>query len=365
MNAFRTLVLVFPLLGFALLAAEIPISLVPRHELGSRDPGYLRFEELVWSTDCEWFHKPAPVCRVVEKPLDLTLVIEEAKKRGMVPNPKYDPGPEEDGAVDYHTTEPPWLGAGGVARKRYLFFGYASFDRFDRDEHQMAVVKPLASREECVRICREWMNRLGIDESQLYRGGDWPEGFEVTESTPAEGGYHPVLKKEVIAKYGQQLRFSQQIGGLPAFWSGFGGCMQFYIADGGEFSGVMGCLRAWEKIGDYEVLDREEVEMALKEGFFWVPDPIDCERLEVIKVALEAYHSDWEVPQHDFPLIYNITCKLHGGPSEGKEKKILIPALRQHRHRYGPPPEPSALAPGEKAPDPDLERLTTPRGEPW
>jgi hypothetical protein len=148
-----------------------------------------------------------------------------------------------------------------------------------------------------------------------------------------------VTKQKVEADTGEMLRFVQQIGGLSAFWSGAGGNVLFSLGDGGEFCGLNGCLRAWEKIGDYEVLDRAGVDAAVRDGFAWVHDPIRCETLEIVKVDLEAFHSDWDEPQTEFPLVYTLHCKLHGGQDAGQSQTIQLPALKQHRHRYGPRPE--------------------------
>lgn len=123
----------------------------------------------------------------------------------------------------------------------------------------------------------------------------------------------------------------------------------FDIADGGEFCGLNGTLRAWEKIGDYEVLDRAGVDAAVRDGFSWVHDPIRCETLDIVKVDLEAFHSDWEVPQTEFPLVYTLHCKLRGG----QEKTIQVPALKQHRQRYGSLP---ALAEDDKQTLRDLQK---------
>jgi hypothetical protein len=183
------------------------------------------------------------------------------------------------------------------------------------------------------------MRKLGVEEGEFSRQGDWPEGFEIQAMTGRESGNHPVTKEKVIAHFGQDLRFVQQIGGLSAFWSGFGGNLMFSIGDGGEFCSVMGCLRAWEKIGDYPVLTREELDAALRDGFAWVQDPVECERMEIVHVDLDAYHSNWKSPQMHFPLIYSLHCKLHGGRDDGQQKTICLPALKQHRDRYGPRPE--------------------------
>ena len=343
MNCFRS---IFLILSGALVstAAEVPIGLVPEHELGSRHPHDLLFKEIIWSADSRWFHEPAPVCKVVTRPMDMSRIKVEAERWGMKPG-KVDPagklfGKPGDGAFLYSNTDDgKFMGAAGNPRLRYFYFGVSMLDKFERDEHKMAVVKPLASREESVAICRDWMKKLGIDEDQFSRQGDWPEGFEIRSMTGRVSRTHPVTKENVISHFGQELSFVQQIGGLSAFWSGFGGNLMFSIGDGGEFCSVMGCLRAWEKIGDFAVLSRNEVEAALRDGFAWVHDPMECERLEIVKIDLDAYHSNWKSPQVDFPLIYSLHCKLHGGRDDGQQKIISLPALKQHRERYGPRPE--------------------------
>ncbi len=336
--------LLFLLCGLVSPAAEVPIGLVPERELGSRRPHHLVFKEITWSADSRWFREPVPVCKVVTRPMDMSRIKSEAERRGMKPD-KVDPrgnliGKPGDGAFRYSNTDDgKFMGAAGNPRLRYFYFGLSMLNKFERDEHKMAVVKPLATREESMAICREWMKKLGIDESEFSRQGDWPEGFEVQAMTGRVSRIHPVTRENVIAHFGQELRFVQQIGGLPAFWSGFGGNLMFSIGDGGEFCSVMGCLRAWEKIGDFPVLSRDELDAALRDGFAWVQDPIECERMEVVEVELEAYHSNWKSPQADFPLIYTLHCELHGGEDDGKRKTICLPALKQHRDRYGPRPK--------------------------
>lgn len=337
---------VFLLLLGALVstAAEIPICLVPEQELGSRHPHHLLFKEIIWSADSRWFHESAPVCKVITRPMDMSQIKSEAERWGMRPD-KLDPdgnliGKPGDGAFLFSNTEDgKFMGAAGNPRLRYFYFGLSTLRKFERDEHKMAVVKPLATREESVATCREWMKKLGIDENQFSRHGDWPEGFEVQSMTGRVSRIHPVTKENVVAHFGQELRFVQQIGGLSAFWSGFGGNLMFSIGDGGEFCSVMGCLRAWEKIGDFSVLSRDELDSALRNGFAWVQEPIECVQLEIMKIDLEAYHSNWKSPQVHFPLIYTLHCKLHGGRDDGQQKKISLPALKQHRELYGPRPE--------------------------
>ena len=327
----------FAFLVLTLSGAEPEIGLVPEIKLGRRK--FANFKEVDWKTDSPWFHKPAPVCRVVAKPLDVEPFRKIAEDYKIPISKHYrntdpDAGLATDGTVYFDDGPGTYLYTMANPRSRVFKVGLAHFRKFERDELKMAVVKPLPTKEDCIRIGREWLKKMGIPETELCRQGDWPEGFKISASAHRVTRTHPVTKEETVAEYGLVVHFVQEIGGLPAFWNGFGGNVVFEIADGSEFCSVQGCLRAWEKIGDYPVLNREEITTALKEGFHWSYGPIDCERLEIVKVSLEAFHSEPERPQKDFPLLYTLTCKLHGGPDDGLTRSLLMPALKQHRDRY-------------------------------
>ncbi|MCF7676370.1 MAG: hypothetical protein K9N23_11290 [Akkermansiaceae bacterium] len=80
----------------ACAAGELQVSLTPEDELGFRHPFHLVFKDIKWSADSPWFHKPAPVCKVVTRPMDLSKFKEEALRRKMVPTipePKPAPAP--------------------------------------------------------------------------------------------------------------------------------------------------------------------------------------------------------------------------------------------------------------------------------
>ncbi len=79
-------------------------------------------------------------------------------------------GADDDGAFNFETTERPFLSVGGNPRLRYFYYALAKFDDFERDENQMAVVKPLATKEESVVICRRWMKTRGAQNTQHGAG---------------------------------------------------------------------------------------------------------------------------------------------------------------------------------------------------
>lgn len=356
--------LICALLPIPAIGKEEKISLVPSNKLGARNGGV--FHNIQWNADSEWFHKPAPVCKVGGKRMELSKFHELAKDYGMKPKwldrwaDQY--GPLSEGAFYYcsEKTAKGILVANGNPLRGKFMFKVASYWDFPRDENLTAVVQPLPSKEECVVIAREWMKKLNIDENELYRNGREPGGFDIVFRIDFEGGNDHQTKEHKEWDYGMTLNFAQQVGGLPVRWHGFGGTLVCEIGDGGEFCAMYGTLRPWRKIGDYPVLNREEITTALKERFFWSDTPFRCEQIEVVKVDLEVYQAIDTVQQKDFPLIYILYCKLHGGESDGQEVNLLIPALKQHRQRYGKAPDfdPALLNPDFKPPAvPESEKI--------
>lgn len=73
------------------------------------------------------------------------------------------------------------------------------------------------------------------------------------------------------------------------------------------------------------MLSKEEITHALNDGFYWTEVPFDCERIEITKVRLEAFHGNSDIVHKHFSLIYTLGCKLHGGADDGE--KIYITML--------------------------------------
>lgn len=128
------------------------------------------------------------------------------------------------------------------------------------------------------------------------------------------------------------VSFSRKIGGLPANWHGMGGRISFTFIDGGALAEIEFCFRGFEEMGEYEVLERAEIERAVLDGFCWTRDPIEAKRAVVFRIQLEAYHGKDTHPQRHFPLVWLVG--LH--PEDDPEDRVVvsIPALRQHRDRY-------------------------------
>ncbi len=318
-------------------AGELPeVELVPETILLGRARG--AFKELQWSADSPWFSKPAPVCKVVEGKWDASKLRKVAEEHGM--EIVYSGGPLDPVRYKLKVSDLFTKTASAEPRIGKFSIRLGKFSHTEEDEHFHPIVKPLPSREESVAIAREWMAKIGIEEEMLDRTGSGPDGFDLTYRLSVISGNHPITREPVKYETGATLTFAQRIGGLPVLWHGFGGAVNCEIADGGEFCALYGTMTPWEKMGDYPVLTREEITQALNERFFWVQAPFMCERLEIIKVFLTAYHvRDFETQKH-FPLIYALLCKLHGGPDDGYNLEIRIPALKQHRDKYGPPPPP-------------------------
>ena len=332
-----------------LAAAEKPlpeISLAPENQMGAR--GVVRCKEIIWMADSPWFTKPAPVCRFVVKPFDDSKILAMAKANGITQEFLRKKG-------EYRLEAGKGSYAFAACRATDRCFGFGpqrdSYDFFERDAKQNPIVGPLPTNEEAVALCREWMARMGVAEDEFHRQGDGPACFDTIFRIDLVRKWNYDLKKDVEYPYGMTVIFVQQIGGLPAFWCGAGGNMEFRISDGPKLSSAGGCLRGWEKIGDYPVLCKDGIADAIRSGFCW-SDPVDCDKLEVTKVRLEAFHAPSDQPQKDFPLLYVLSCRLVGGADNGYTAKIVIPALRQHRDKYGPPPSTSSGAKikGEKEP---------------
>lgn len=339
---------------------EVQISLITEIKMGVRAGA--QFQNFEWKTDSEWFHRPAPVCKAGGQPLDLTKFKEFAESYGMTPNwteyAEREFGKRADGAFSYIKIIPnKYKGAYGSPLRRKFGITLEDYSDFDRDENMKPLVKTLPSREEAFKIARSWMAKLGIPESELYQKGSGPDGFEVKFRVDLVRANEHGTNNPKEFRYGISLNFAQQIGGLSVFWNGYGGTVACDIADGGEFSAMKGTLSGWEKLGDYQVLNKEEITTALKEGFYWVPDPFACERIEITKVYLEVFHDIEARPQKNFPLVYILICKMHGGADDGYEETIYLPALKQQRQKYGLPPklpepkeenkDPNAVAPAK------------------
>lgn len=215
--------------------------------------------------------------------------------------------------------------------------GYRAFflrppDNYELDANLVPILKGLPSREKSVEICREWMKKLGIDEKEFARSANIPGGFATLTYYQAVGQGDSESKP-----FAMHIVFSQQIGKFPAFWQGDSGCIKFVLADGGEFAGMKGILRPWEPMGEFELLNKDEIAEAIKTGFYWAEASPSSNRLRIDRVSLQAYHAESDVAQKHFPLVYQLSVRPFDQPVDDNAADVIsIPALKIHRDAYGP-----------------------------
>lgn len=232
-------------------APEARIELIPQRPMGVRAQG--NFSQIECNADSNWFGKPAPVCKAITKPMNLSKFHELARSYEMSPfwnqNMENLYSKQSDGTFHYRSK---LIGrtirvASGSPKSHQFMFKVVRYFDFERDEHQDAIVKPLPSREEAVVIAREWVKKLRIDENELYRGGEGPGGFDVVFRTDFERGYKHGTMIDMESHYGMTLNFAQQIGGLAVLWHGHEGTLICEIGDGSEFCSMSGKLTGWKK----------------------------------------------------------------------------------------------------------------------
>lgn len=320
-------------------SADSPdVEIIPESRMGSR--GNLEIKSVQWNCETEWWGKKVEVCRGIAKAPDSDQLIAMAKANHMKSQKSWIAvanGKPGDGTTFFQ----------GETSYRYAMVnpntGYRSFGILpeknyvnDRDFHPY--LKGLPTPEKAVETCREWMKRLGIDETQLAKDPRRPGGFQIDIIPKGFSTWNKDLQKKVFHQTGMELVFAQRVGVFPAFWNGFGGCLSMTLADGGDFSNMRCCLRAWEPMGMYEILSRDELTDALKTGFFWCGTTTRDEKLRIDRIVIEAYVADNDVPQKHFPLIYQLVVRSENAARDSDYDVIRIPALKIHRNRYGPLP---------------------------
>lgn len=339
-------------------ATPLAVELIPESRMGVR--GRVKIEEVTWNCDNEWFGKKAEVCRAVERAPDPKPIIAQAEAHGMARKKTWDHtegGKPGDGTICYEGK-----GALEIAMVNpntgYRCFYLRRADGYERDGNLLPILKGLPSKEKAVETCREWMKKLGIDENDFARAPHRPGGFYVSFYNLGVGYTDPATGNPVTKPFAMRLNFSQQIGKFPSFWHGNSGCIQFTLADGGEFASMEGIIRPWEPMGEFELLSRDEITEAIKSGFYWAQASPSSSRLRIDRVSLEAYHADSDVAQKHFPLIYQLSVRPADQPvNDGEAEVISIPALKIHRDTYGalktkPQPPTPRHPPGYEAPTP-------------
>lgn len=330
----RILFHILPVIITFLEASEPPIEEIPVSALGRKKS--IHFKDVEWEAVGWIERKTAPVCEVIQKPLNLDKLKELSETMGLIANwgdyQERTLGPRSTGSFSY--TNPKGRGTVRASpHRRYLFLALSSIYEGGVDENQMRILEPIPSKEEAIAICRKWLADLDIDEDLLDRTGSWPGGFTVDARAHTISGTDQRTGQPYEQTIGLSLRLAQSIGGLPAFWSGDGGNLLFDIADGGELCQISGQLRAWKKIGEFELLGKEDLIQSLENGYYWGNESLTCTTLVIEKASLLAYHADSRGAQKHFPLIYLLEAFCSGGQADGMRVNITIPALIQHMPR--------------------------------
>jgi len=325
-------------------AQNLPaVELVPEDRLGAR--GLIFAEEVQWNCEHEDLGKAVEVCRRIPKKFDLKPIIELAEEYGMKQE------------FDWHETTSGVPGDGTIVfrgekgRVSFVFYnpnwdhcriGLRRSMDFKRDADWLPILEGQPSRERAVEICREWMKKLKIDEAELAKYPQGMGGFDVQIADQAVYTHRDDVKgglKKLSFVYGTSLIFPQRIGRYNAYYNGEGGTLQFELADGGKMASIWHTMHAWEPMGEYELLSKEEISTAIKERFCWTEAPIAAKAIRIDGVFIEAQHSLPEVPQKHFPLVYRLMVRGADESKEAPYDMITMPALKQHRNKYGPAPK--------------------------
>jgi len=316
----------------ALLSAQPIVDMVPASRLA--EGVKLKIKQIKWNADCQWMGKKAPVCQSTTTLKDPKFAITFAEKYKLTrihQNGALEP--LRKGVISYKRPKT-YMGSYVEPDTHYTVISLKQVT-YKQDKKYQPVINNIPNDEKALKIALKWLPFIGVNEKDLYHLAENPAKLLVRIGHHHVGGNDPETLKPYSKKYGIELTFSQQIGGLAADWNGFGGRVKIDIIDEGEFAIARHCLRPWKIMGHYPVLSKKEIEEALRGDFHWCFDPQPCETLEITKIRLEAYCAQHDKPQRHFPLIYYIEAKPLNAPAGTPVMKINIPALKMHRHLYG------------------------------
>jgi hypothetical protein len=340
-------------LTFGTLFAEPAVELVPRQKLGLR--GKLTFAELRWDNDSRWFDRNVMVYQSVDQKAVSDFVSPLAKQLGMVKNEgrdglehqnepvvRFDGQPVPEGASVHY-----WTGhLAFFPRMRKLRLLHRGDWTVPRDKLLQPKIDNPPERTACYAKSLECLESLGISNSELYPRVGEPDKPVVGFGEKTRSWYErSSLTEADITKlrsvvYELHLIFYQRIGALKATGWGLGGKVRFKYAHGNRQKQVEYALREWEPMAEFEVLDKEEFEDALRSGFAFGSEALRCETLTVTLVELlAACMPPDEKQRHATPLFF-VKATVGGGPRDRAEVRLFIPALRIHRHAYDRPVQP-------------------------
>lgn len=318
-------------------AEEAEIELVPAARLGHR--GHVQVKQVEWNVTHPKMGQKVTVCKVVpEDRLYQKTLIPLAESYGMKRQLKWDAnngGSPENGSIRYKKEE-----GFGVMQLNpetgYKYFTLKLSDRSKRDADGDLMLNEMPSKDEAVKISLAWLKKLGIGEDLLARDPSGLGGLYVQFGGTTQTGRNRKLGREVTSQLSMRMIFPCAIGGIPAFWNGKGGCYIVELGDGGEFTRADWCVRSSAPIGEFQLLSRDELTLAIQQGFCWVEAPLKAEKIEITIVQLLAYHGRDTDKQKHFPPIWMMAAQPVGKPDDAVW--LYIPALRQHRDKYPPLP---------------------------
>lgn len=317
------------------LASAAPeVELIPSDRLGVR--GYVSSKEIQWDCTLKEWGALVQVCRRIPGKSESDGIIAFAKDLGMIKQETWhetDVGAPGDGTLFYRGKPPRELAIYNPNRDSH-FLGLRGQREYKRDADSFPILKGMPKKEAAVAICVEWMKKLKIDETRLARNSKGTGGFEVRFFKEVETGWDKTRRVETTHLISLELIFAQQIGNYPAYQSGEGGSISFLLADGGELATLRYTMHNWEVMGEYEILSRDEITSAIKDGFCWARDPIETKAMRVDSISLMAYHAYPDAPQKHFPLIYCLNVRGAEEPKTADYDTIFLPALKQHRDKY-------------------------------
>lgn len=335
-----------PLLLIPSLAFALPeVELIPEDRMGVR--ARVSTKKIEWNCAHEDWGKPVTVCRKVPRKHDFSPIEAIARELNMTPNldwgwnPYGNPG---DGTIAFEGPPQSHQYTFTNPKLDYISIGLRKEQGYQYDSDWLPILKGQPTRERAVETCREWMKKLRLDENEFARDPKGIAGFDVITTDLSVYTHRPDEKgelKKLTFTYGTHLLFSQRIGNYPAYYNGYGGAIRFVIADGGEMSNIRYCMHAWKPMGEYEILDRDEITVAIMDGFCWTQtNRIEADAIRIDGIHIEAYHALPEAPQKHFPLIYRLIVRGAHEPKTAEYDLIFVPALKIHRDAYGKPPLP-------------------------
>ena len=319
-------------------AAEPDIELIPSARLGFR--GHVQVREVEWLATHPKLGGKVTVCEATrEDPQFGKTLIPLGESYGMTRTPQWRgsaTSPNAKSKILYQKDEEPVFMQLDPTADGRNFFSLRIPDRVLRDPNGNLILKGMPDRQKALEIALSWLKKLGISEDNLARDPEGPRDLDVQLGGTTETGLDTRLGKEVISQISLRMTFPCVIGGIPAFWNGFGGCYIVELGDGGEFTRADWCVRPSTPIGEFQLLSRDELTHAIQQGFCWVNDPLEADRIEITKIQLLAYHGRDTDKQKHFSPIWLMTAQPSGKQEDAVS--LYIPALKQHRDKYGPVP---------------------------